>query len=206
MSKSDVTKARIMRAAIREFTVRSFRGVALRDIARAADVTMGAIAYHFGNKTDLYRDTLAYVSVPYNAACRAALQEALPTSDPVHIVDAWLAAPLTHWRDATVATGEEVLRFLNKMGYESSELTRDVYESHYAYAIAEWTDALASYFPGMRRDDWLWCFTCLRGMYFNIIAHDDFTLWTLPRILDKRAALSRLASDAVALLRTYMPI
>ena len=71
MSKSDITKARIMQAAVREFTALSFRGVTLRDIARAAGVTMGAISYHFGSKADLYRDTLAYVSVPYNAACRA---------------------------------------------------------------------------------------------------------------------------------------
>lgn len=194
-----------MRAAIRDFTAMGFRGVTLRDIARSAGVTMGAITYHFGSKTDLYRDTFAYVSAPYNKACRQALLQALPSGDPVQIIDAWLAAPLTHWQDAAVVSGEDVLRFLNKMGYESPELTRDVYESHYAYAIAEWTDALSSFFPGMRRDDWLWCFTCLRGMYFNIVAHDDFTLWALPRILDKRTALSRLAVDAVALLRTYMP-
>ncbi len=205
MSKSDMTKARIMRAAIQEFTALSFRGVALRDIARTAGVTMGAIAYHFGAKADLYRDTLAYVSLPYNTACRAALRNALPARDPVRIVDAWLAAPLTHWQDCSVATGEQVLCFLNKMGYESPELTRGVYDSHYAFAMEEWTEALKSFFPGMRRDDWLWCFTCLRGMYFNILAHDDFTLWGLPHIRNKRAAIARLASDAVALLRTYMP-
>ncbi len=205
MSKSDITKARIMHAAVREFTALSFRGVTLRDIARAAGVTMGAISYHFGSKADLYRDTLAYVSIPYNAACRAALHEALPSNDPVHIVDAWLAAPLTHWQDDSVATGEEVLCFLNKMGYESPELTREVYDSHFSFAMEEWTESLGRFFPGMRRDDWLWCFTCLRGMYFNILAHDEFTLWTLPRICDKRAAIARLASDAVALLRTYMP-
>ena len=194
-----------MRAAIHEFTTLSFRGVTLRDIARTAGVTMGAISYHFGSKSDLYRDTLAYVSAPYNAACRSALRQALPSRDPVLIMDAWLAAPLTHWQDSSIATGEDVLCFLNKMGYESPELTRDVYDSHYSFAMEEWTDALSSFFPGMRQSDWLWCFTCLRGMYFNILAHDDFTLWALPRIRDKRAAIARLASDAVALLRTYMP-
>ena len=50
MSKSDTTKALIMRAAIREFTSVGYRGVALRDIAQAAGVTMGVIRYHFGTK------------------------------------------------------------------------------------------------------------------------------------------------------------
>lgn len=205
MSKSDATKARIMRAAVLEFTALGFRGVTLRDMARAAKVTIGAISYHFGSKADLYRDTLAYVSAPYNAACRAALHRALPSGDPARIIDAWLAAPLTDWEDSSVASGEEVLCFLNRMGYEPAELTRGVYESHFAFALAEWTDALSSFFPTLRREDWLWFLTCLRGMYFNIIAHEHFTLWSLPPICDKRAALSRLSTDAVALLRSLTP-
>lgn len=203
MSKSDTTKAQIMRAAIREFTATGYRGVALRDIAQAAGVTMGVIRYHFGSKADLYRDTLAYLSEQYNAVCREALQEAIPTGDPLRLIYSWLAAPITRWRDAEVATGEEVLCFLNRMGYEEAELTRDVYESHYAYAFDEWAQALRAHFAGMKQDDWLWCLTCLRGMYFNIVAHNKFTLWSLPGVQDKEQALLRLAADAMALLRTY---
>ena len=97
MSKSDATKARIMHAAISEFTALSYRGVTLREVAREAGVTMGAIRYHFGSKIDLYRDTLAYLSQPYNTACRNALQAALPSGNARAIIASWLAAPLTHW-------------------------------------------------------------------------------------------------------------
>lgn len=203
MSKSDTTKALIMRAAIREFTGVGYRGVALRDIAQAAGVTMGGIRYHFGSKADLYRDTLAYLSEQYNAVCRAALQEALAAGDAQELIYSWLVAPITRWQDSTVASGEEVLCFLNRMGYEEAELTRDVYESHYAYAFEEWTQAVRAHFPGMQQGDWLWCLTCLRGMYFNIVAHNKFTLWGLPGIQNKEQAILRLAADAVALLRTY---
>lgn len=202
MSKSDTTKALIMRAAIREFTSVGYCGVALRDIAQAAGVTMGVIRYHFGTKADLYRDTLAYLSEQYNDVCRKALQQALATGDAQQLIYSWLAAPITHWRDASVATGEEVLCFLNRMGYEEVELTRDVYESHYAYAFAEWAQAVRAHFPGLQQGDWLWCLTCLRGMYFNIVAHNKFTLWSLPSVQDKEQAIRRLAADAVALLRT----
>lgn len=194
-----------MRAAVQEFTALGYRGVALRDIARAAGVTMGGIRYHFGSKADLYRDTLAYLSVQYNAVCREALAEARNTRDVQQLIFSWLAAPITRWRDATVATGEEVLCFLNKMGYEEAELTRDVYESHYAYALQEWTHAVREFFPGIRQSDWLWCLTCLRGMYFNIVAHNKFILWGLPGVQGKEQAVHRLASDAVKLLKAYTP-
>ena len=204
MSKSDDTKAVIMRAAITQFTRLGYEGASMRDIANAAGVNIGLIRYHFGHKADLYRDTLAYISEQYNRVCIKALNEAKQSNRPEEIIYAWLSAPITHWEDDTVAGGEDVLCFLNKMGYEPAELTRDVYESHYSYALQEWQDALSAYFPGMNRADWLWCLTCLRGMYYNIVAHNDFTLWGLPAIQGKEPAIRRLATDAVALLKTYM--
>lgn len=205
MNKSDATKAVIMRAAIIQFTRLGYEGAAVRDIANEAGVNIGLIRYHFGHKADLYRDTLAYISEQYNEVCLAALEEARTVNSPEELIYAWLSAPITHWQDASVASGEEVLCFLNKMGYEPPELTRDVYESHFSYALQEWQDALSAYFPGMNRADWLWCLTCLRGMYFNIVAHNEFTLWSLPAIHGKEPAIRRLAADAVALLNTYMP-
>lgn len=205
MNKSDATKAVIMRAAIIQFTRLGYEGAAVRDIANEAGVNIGLIRYHFGHKADLYRDTLAYISEQYNEVCLAALEEARTVNSPEELIYAWLSAPITHWQDSSVASGEEVLCFLNKMGYEPPELTRDVYESHFSYALQEWQDALSAYFPGMNRADWLWCLTCLRGMYFNIVAHNEFTLWSLPAIHGKEPAIHRLAADAVALLNTYMP-
>ena len=203
MNKSDATKANIMRAAIAQFTRLGFDGASMREIANEAGVNIGLIRYHFGSKADLYRDTLAHVSEQYNEICLAALAAARENGDVEELIYSWLAAPITHWQDSTVATGEEVLCFLNKMGYEAPELTREVYESHYSYALQEWQESVQAHFPGMERADWLWCLTCLRGMYFNIVAHNDFTLWGLPAIHGKEPAIRRLATDAVALLRTY---
>lgn len=205
MNKSDATKALIMRAAIIQFTRLGYEGATVRDIANEAGVNIGLIRYHFGHKADLYRDTLAHISDQYNEVCLAALETAKQSNNPEEIIYAWLSAPITSWQDSGVASGEEVLCFLNKMGYEPTELTRDVYESHYSYALQEWQDALSAYFPGMNRADWLWCLTCLRGMYFNIVAHNDFTLWSLPAIQGKEPAIRRLAADTVALLQTYLP-
>ena len=201
MSKSDDTKAQIMRAAVQQFTLLGYEGAAVRDIANAAGVNIGLIRYHFGHKADLYRDTLAYLSTQYNEVCLAALQTARDSGSPEDIICSWLLAPIVAWQDNTVATGEEVLCFLNKMGYEDAELTRDVYESHYSSALQEWQDAIRAHYPAMQRGDWLWFLTSLRGMYFNIVAHNDFTLWSLPAINNREAAIRRLAADAAALLR-----
>lgn len=201
MSKSDDTKAQIMRAAVQQFTLLGYEGAAVRDIANAAGVNIGLIRYHFGHKADLYRDTLAYLSLQYNEVCLAALQEARKLNTPEEIISSWLLAPIVSWQDSAVASGEDVLCFLNKMGYEDPELTRDVYESHYSYALQEWQDAVQSHFPSLQRGDWLWFLTSLRGMYFNIVAHNDFTLWGLPSISNREAAIRRLAADAVALLK-----
>lgn len=205
MSKSDATKAQIMRAAVRQFTLLGYEGTPLRRIADDAGVNMGLIRYHFGHKADVYRDTLAYLSEQYNEVCLNALHAAQARGGSVQdIITAWLLAPFTEWRDATVADGTEVLCFLNRMGYEDAELTREVYESHYSYALQEWQDAVRAFFPAMGQGDWLWCLTCLRGMYFNIVAHNDSTtLWGLPAITDRETAIRRLADDMVALLQNY---
>ena len=86
MNKSEATKAQIMRAAIAQFTALGYRGAAVRDIAQAAGVNIGLIRYHFGSKADLYRDTLAYLSVQYNEVCLEALEEARESGDARQII------------------------------------------------------------------------------------------------------------------------
>ncbi len=194
MGKSDATKAQMMRAAISLFTTRGYEGASVREIAAAAGVNIGLIRYHFGHKADLYRDTLAHVSEPYNTACLTAFKRAQAAgSGAEELLYAWLAAPFTDWPQDAVASGEEVLCFLNRMGYESPELTREVYESHFSYALSEWQEAVRAHFPHLSTQDWMWCLTCLRGMYFNVVAHNDFTLWSLPPIHNRLIAIQQMA-------------
>ncbi len=198
--KSDQTKAQIMKAAMGLFTERGFMGSTLRDIAQEAGTNMGLIRYHFGSKADLYRDSLAQLADPYNSACERALSE-LPNDAPVEdLIFSWLAAPYTHWDGEELVTGEEFLCFLNKMGYEPTELTRDVYESHYSAKQLAWQERVRAQLPALADGDWYWFLTQLRGMYLNIVAHDEFTLWGLPVIQGKLSALRRLAADALRLL------
>ncbi len=205
MNRSETTKALIMRAAISSFILNGYEGSSMREIARAAGASMGLIRYHFGQKRDLYRDTLACISEQYNRVCLRALREMQErSSSPENLIFAWLAAPLTRWENDTVATGEEVLRFLNKMGYEPPALTREVYESHYAYALNEWLGSLRAHYAALTENDWYWCLLALRGMYFNIISHQDCMLWSIPSLNNKLEALKRLSRDAVRMLESCL--
>jgi len=55
----DESRARIIEAAGRLFAARSFNGVSVRELARAAKVNAAAISYHFGGKEGLYESVLA---------------------------------------------------------------------------------------------------------------------------------------------------
>ncbi len=183
-----------MRAAIQLFTSRGYEGASVREIAAAAGVNIGLIRYHFGHKADLYRDTLAHVSEPYNEACLAAFNRVRESGSAEELIYAWLAAPFTDWPANAVASGEEVLGFLNRMGYEEPELTREVYESHFSYALRSWQEAVRAHFLFLSAQDWMWCLTCLRGMYFNVVAHHSFTLWSLPTIHNRLSAIRRVVT------------
>ncbi len=51
---ADVTRQHLLQSALRVFSDKGFAATRLEDIAKAADVTRGAIYHHFGNKQELF--------------------------------------------------------------------------------------------------------------------------------------------------------
>lgn len=58
MPSSDPTRDRILTAAEALFSERGFAGASTRDIAAAAGVNQGLIAYHFGGKDPLFQEVV----------------------------------------------------------------------------------------------------------------------------------------------------
>ncbi len=52
------TRERLLKAAAQLFADRGFKKVTVRDICRSARANVGAVNYHFGDKTGLYREVL----------------------------------------------------------------------------------------------------------------------------------------------------
>ena len=56
------TKERILRAALKLFSVKGFKGTTMKDIARDAEITEGAIYRHFKSKEEIVEHLLEMVS------------------------------------------------------------------------------------------------------------------------------------------------
>jgi len=74
------SKARILAVATEQFADRGFEGVVIRDIAKAADVTLPTIYHFFGDKRKLYEQTCIEIFETKNAILEEAL---LSSDDPV---------------------------------------------------------------------------------------------------------------------------
>lgn len=64
-SKTEQTRQRILNAACELFGARGFEGTGLRDIEAASGVNRGLIAYHFGNKEDLWKAVVDFYFSEY---------------------------------------------------------------------------------------------------------------------------------------------
>lgn len=51
---SNDTKSRILKVAMELFASKGYSGTSIRDIAKAAEVNLAAVNYHFSNKANLY--------------------------------------------------------------------------------------------------------------------------------------------------------
>ena len=60
-SRAEITRARILKAALHEFAHLGLAGARVDAIARRARINKQVLYYHFGNKEDLFRATLASV-------------------------------------------------------------------------------------------------------------------------------------------------
>src|SRR6516162_5155634 len=58
MGPSELTRERILKAAVRLFADRGYEATSIRTIAARANVNQAAINYHFKSKDGLYREVL----------------------------------------------------------------------------------------------------------------------------------------------------
>jgi AcrR family transcriptional regulator len=103
------TRARILRSAERLFARRGYRGVSLRDLARACGLRMFTIQHHFGSKLALYREILRMRDHEVEALVRRVLAEERSAPALVgRVVDELFDFFLAH-RDAIALRARAVL-------------------------------------------------------------------------------------------------
>lgn len=81
--RAEVTKSKLLEAAISEFAERGFEAVTTRDIEVAADVQRGLLNYHFGDKEQLWKDAVDKLFLDYRSfrLARAEVAKDLPAHE-----------------------------------------------------------------------------------------------------------------------------
>ncbi|MGW5721165.1 TetR family transcriptional regulator [Amycolatopsis sp. NPDC003865] len=89
---TDDTRARILRAALEEFSERGFHAVSVRELAERVGVTKTAVLYHFPGKADI----VTALAEPLLADLETAVAKAADAADPraaaiEGLLDVWLS-------------------------------------------------------------------------------------------------------------------
>jgi TetR/AcrR family transcriptional regulator len=82
-AQPEVTKAAILRAALREFAANGMAGARTDAIARSARVNKALLYYYFGDKQRLYGAVLDHVFAELSSMLREVLQRDLPAREKV---------------------------------------------------------------------------------------------------------------------------
>lgn len=93
--KTRLTKRRIIGAAADLFLDKGYGATTLEKVAARADVSVQTVYFHFGNKATLLKEALDIAAVgddePVALLDRPWFQEVMAESDPVRIIELWMA-------------------------------------------------------------------------------------------------------------------
>lgn len=92
VARGEATRERVLDAAERCFASEGFEAVTIRQIARAAEVTLGVVSFHGGSKEDLFKTVLARRVTTLDNLRKAALAAVRARGDMTirDVVDAYL--------------------------------------------------------------------------------------------------------------------
>ena len=167
IEKNTVPKReRILDSAEALFAEHGYDGVALRQIARDAEVDVALANYHFGKKRDLFQAVFERRAAHLNKARRQALhscQAGAGKRGPSveQIIEAFLR-PL----ELAQETGDQgwrhylaLIAYINNSPYWGPRMMSQLFDE----LVQEFIDALKKALPGARDEDIFWCYHNLSG-------------------------------------------
>ena len=125
------TRDRLLESGLRLFATHGYESVSTRQLTRAADANIAAIAYHFGGKTELYRavaEHLVAETEPLFGPVLAALADGVATARGDRQALARAAAAFTRGMLSGFA-GDA------RMGWRAALVTREYAQPSEAFAI-----------------------------------------------------------------------
>ncbi len=125
------TRERLLEAGLRLFATHGYESVSTRQLTRAADANIAAIAYHFGGKRELYQavaERLVAETEPLFGPVLTALTDGVATARGDRQALARVAAAFTHGMLSGFA-GDA------RMGWRAALVTREYAQPSEAFAI-----------------------------------------------------------------------
>ncbi|AWN14269.1 Transcriptional regulator, TetR family [Salinisphaera sp. LB1] len=197
-----------MRAGEALFSQSGFRGVSMRDIAKAADTQVGSITYHFESKEGLLLSIYRRNCGPMNERRAELLREAERIKDIDQrleaIVRAWVLPALSSNADL-VGGGARFARLRAKMSAEGNEAVRDVIATIFDETSHALIDAIGRCLPALARPTIVWrCHFLLGALYYTLIDPDRINRLSQGEAdgNDMKEALEQLVMATVGMLRS----
>jgi AcrR family transcriptional regulator len=165
---TDTPRDRLVAAAKQLFALRGYTHVSIRDIAAQAGVTSAMIAYHFGNKEQLFHHVYLEASRPINEDRRVRFDELQQSSNPV-TVEALLAAwiwPMFSMDD--LGSGSPISEMSLSLNAEHAELSDQINTEIYSEVNERLLASLLKVLPNATRRSMAWRLYFLIGSVITI--------------------------------------
>lgn len=119
---------RLIQVAMKLFAERGFDGVTVRDIAAAADVSVGLINHHFGSKVGLREAVDRYFLSQFEEVLFAEAPRARPEAlEPLDSVTSWIE----DWIDRHIEDWETSKAYMRRAMLEGSDWGGGLFERFY---------------------------------------------------------------------------
>jgi AcrR family transcriptional regulator len=178
------TKQQILDVAERHFAKSGFAGTSLRGIIKDAKVNIAAVAYHYGNKEDLFDAVVHRFAVPVVSEQLRQLSTVKESRDLAQVLTAFYVPPLKIIRAKEKAAPTLGL-FLGRMQTEPEPIFSKV-DKHFAHCRASFIEALRQCLPTASEADLQWYFEFMLSLIVSFLTREkhiriryaDETDWT----------------------------
>lgn len=197
-------------AAIKLFSENGYRGVSLREIARAADVNVGSVTYHFGTKAGLLAEIYKRHTQPMNQRRLELLGEARRLHDPKERLMAVLRAyvlPAFNSSSDHDGGGAEFTKLRAMLSAEGDSETREIIAGAFDSTSHAFQEAIAGCLPGVALADIVWRNQFLLGaLYYALINPERVTRLSGGRVdgNDREQAVEQIVATSFASYRALV--
>ncbi len=165
------TKQQILDVAERHFANYGFAGTSLRAIIKDAGVNVASVAYHYGNKEQLFIAVVQRFAAPVVAEQLAALSLLGREADLKAVLEAFYLAPLKTVKSKS-KSGQTLALFLGRMQTEPDPIFSEV-DRHFAGCRNLFIDAIRRCLPSATEADLQWNFEFMLSLIVSFLSRQS---------------------------------